>query len=99
MGLKRGMTNNPRGKPPGNLNKLSRDMKQTIHEFLTENWDEVVIEFHKLKGKDKLNFYKDMMQYDLPKMQAMAVSGELNFKEMPEEAIDRIADKLINRKR
>ncbi len=74
-------------------------MKQTIHEFLTENWDEVVIEFHKLKGKDKLNFYKDMMQYDLPKMQAMAVSGELNFKEMPEEAIDRIADKLINRKR
>jgi len=99
MGLKRGMTNNPRGKPPGSLNKLSRDMKQTIHEFLTENWDEVVIEFHKLKGKDKLNFYKDMMQYDLPKMQAMAVSGELNFKEMPEEAIDRIADKLINRKR
>ncbi|HQO43924.1 MAG TPA: hypothetical protein PLY12_13155, partial [Bacillota bacterium] len=85
--------------PPGTLNKLSRDMKQTIHEFLTENWDEVVIEFHKLKGKDKLNFYKDMMQYDLPKMQAMAVSGELNFKEMPEEAIDRIADKLINRKR
>ena len=93
------MTNNPRGKPPGTLNKLSRDMKQTIHEFLTENWDEVVIEFHKLKGKDKLNFYKDMMQYGLPKMQAMAVSGELNFKEMPEEAIDRIADKLINRKR
>ena len=99
MGLKKGMTNNPKGKPPGTLNKLSRDMKQTIHEFLTENWDEVVIEFHKLKGKDKLNFYKDMMQYALPKMQAMAVSGELNFKEMPEEAIDRIADKLINRKR
>ena len=99
MGLKKGMTNNPKGKPPGTLNKLSRDMKQTIHEFLTENWNEVVIEFHKLKGKDKLNFYKDMMQYDLPKMQAMAVSGELNFKEMPEEAIDRIADKLINRKR
>jgi len=37
MGLKKGMTNNPKGKPPGTLNKLSRDMKQTIHEFLTEN--------------------------------------------------------------
>lgn len=90
------MTNNPRGKPPGTLNKLSRDMKLTIHEFLTENWDEVVIEFHKLKGKDKLNFYKDMMQFDVPKMQAMAVSAEMNFKDMPESALDGIAERLHN---
>jgi len=99
MGLKKGMTNNPRGKPPGTLNKLSRDMKLTIHEFLTENWDEVVIEFHKLKGKDKLNFYKELMQYDVPKMQAMAVSGELDFKTMSEEALDKICERLINKKR
>lgn len=94
MGLKRGMTNNPGGKPPGTLNKLSRDMKQTIHEFLTGNWPEVEREFHKLNGKDKLNFYKDLMQYDLPKMQAVAVSGELNFKEMQESALDGIAERL-----
>lgn len=94
MGLKKGMTNNLAGKPPGALNKLSRDMKLTIHEFLIENWDEVLIEFHKLNGKDKLNFYKDLMQYDLPKMQAMALSGELNFKEMPESALDGIAYRL-----
>lgn len=98
MGLRKGQCNNRGGKPVGALNKMSRDMKLTIHEFLTENWDEVVIEFHKLKGKDKLNFYKDMMQYDLPKMQAMAVSGELNFREMPEEALDKICERLINKK-
>lgn len=96
MGLPKGRTNNRQGKPAGTLNKMSRDMKQTIHEFLKECWPEVLTEFHKLKGKDKLNFYKDLMQYDLPKMQAMAVSGEIDFKTMTESDLDALAYKLYN---
>ncbi|NLD62868.1 MAG: hypothetical protein GX646_03145 [Bacteroidales bacterium] len=99
MGLKKGMTNNPKGKPPGTLNKMSRDMKLTIHEFLTDHWPEVEEEFHKLSGKDKLNFYKDLLQYDLPKQAAVAMSGELNFKEMSEETLNAICERLLNVKK
>lgn len=88
------MTNNPAGKPAGALNKLSRDMKQTIHEFLQESWPDVVDEFHSLKGRDKLEFFKDLLQYDLPKMRAMEVSGELNFQTMTEEQLDELANKI-----
>jgi hypothetical protein len=71
-------------------------MKQTIHNFLQDSWPEVLQEFHKLNGRDKCNFYKDLMQYDLPKMQSMAVSGEVEFKSLPEHQIDEIVEKLIN---
>lgn len=96
MGLRKGMTNNPRGKPVGALNRLTRDMKTTIHEFLQDSWPEVVKEFHTLRGRDKLDFFKDLLQYDLPKMRAMEVSGEINFATMTEQDLDTIAEKLYN---
>lgn len=96
MGLKKGMTNNQAGRPRGTLNKLSRDMKKTIHEFLQESWPEVKTEFHKLKGRDKLNFYKDLLQYDLPKMQAVQMEADISFSNLSEQDIDAIAFKLLN---
>jgi len=99
MGLKKGMTNNPKGKPPGTLNKLNKDTRQTISDFLQDNWPEVEREFHKLKGRDKCNFYRDLLQYTLPKMAAVAMSGELNFKEMSEETLNAICERLLNVKK
>lgn len=92
MGLKKGMTNNPRGKPRGAVNRLTRDTRQTITDFLERSWPEVEREFHKLKGKDKCNFYRDLLQYRLPKMQAVAMN--LEFENLPEEALDGIAARL-----
>ena len=96
MGLKKGQCNNRAGKPIGALNRINRDMKQTIHDFLQDSWPEVLAEFHKLSGRDKCNFYKDLMQYDVPKKQAVAVSGEIDFKTMAESDLDSIAYKLYN---
>lgn len=99
MGLRKGMTNNKAGKPKGAVNKLNKDMRQTISDFLTDHWPEVEQEFSKLKGRDKVNFYRDLLQYHIPKMAAVAVSGEINFKTLPEDQLDQIADKLYNKKR
>ena len=96
MGLKKGQCNNRAGKPIGALNRMNRDMKQTIHEFLKDSWPEVLQEFHKLNGRDKCNFYKDLMQYDLPKQQAVAVSGEVDLRPLPESQIDELAYKIYN---
>jgi hypothetical protein len=94
MGLRKGMTNNKQGKPKGAVNKLNKDMRQTIADFLTDHWSEVEKEFSKLKGRDKVNFYRDLLQYSIPKMQAVAV--EMEFGQLSEENIDRIIDKLSN---
>lgn len=94
MGLHKGMTNNRAGKPRGAVNKLSKDTRQTITDFLQTSWPEVEREFHKLRGRDKLNFYKDLLQYAVPKMQA--VSMELEFERLSEEQLDYIIEKMMN---
>ena len=97
MGLRKGMTNNKQGKPKGAVNKLSKDMRQTITDFLQDHWPEVEKEFSKLKGRDKVNFYRDLLQYSIPKMQAVAVSGEVNFQTWPENQLDDLADRLYRK--
>lgn len=95
MGLKKGMTNNKAGKPKGAVNKLSKDMRQTITDFLQDHWPEVEKEFSKLKGRDKVNFYRDLLQYSIPKLQAVAVA--LEFEKLTDEQLEILCNQLIKK--
>lgn len=92
MGLQKGKTNNPNGRPPGALNKITKDLRKNITEFLETNFDEVVNEWRNLEGKDKLQFYKDLIQYAIPKMQTMEFQSE--FERLSDEDLDRIINEL-----
>ncbi len=92
MGLQKGKTNNPAGRPTGSLNKLSKDLRKNITDFLEENFDVVKSEWQKLEGKDKLQFYKDLIQYAIPKMQTMEFQSE--FERLSDEDLDRIINEL-----
>ena len=50
MGLRKGQTNNPNGRPAGALNKVTKDLRINITEFLENHFDEVIKEWYKLKG-------------------------------------------------
>jgi predicted ATP-grasp superfamily ATP-dependent carboligase len=92
MGLQKGKTNNPAGRPSGSLNKLSKDLRKNITDFLEENFEVVKLEWQKLEGKDKLQFYKDLIQYAIPKMQTMEFQSE--FERLSDEDLDRIINEL-----
>ena len=76
MGLQKGMTNNLKGRGKGAINKLNKDLRISISEFLNDNFDEVITEWKKLSGKDKVTFYRDLLQYEVPKKQAVSVHGD-----------------------
>jgi len=80
MGLRKGQTNNPNGRPAGALNKVTKDLRINITEFLENHFDEVIKEWYKLKGKEKLTFYRDLLQYAVPKLQSVEMK-ELQRKE------------------
>lgn len=58
------------GRQKNNLNKVNKDLRLSITQFLENNFDEVVAEWQKLEGKDKLNFFKDLLNYSAPKLSA-----------------------------
>jgi hypothetical protein len=94
MGLPKGKTNNPAGRPIGALNKITKDLRKNITEFLENNFDEVINEWHSLEGKEKLQFYRDLIQYAIPKMQSMEWQSE--FEKLSDEDLDRIINELKN---
>ena len=92
MGLKKGMTNNPAGRTPGTLNKVSKDLRLSITEFLEDNFEQIVNEWNKLTGKEKLYFYKDLLKYAVPTLQATELKTD--FERMTDEQLDYIIDEL-----
>lgn len=93
MGLPKGRTNNPAGKPPGALNRITKDLRESITEFLENNFDEVIQDWHNLKDKrDKIQLYRDLLQYAVPRMRTVEMKSE--FEKLSDEDLKRVIDEL-----
>ncbi len=94
--FKPGQSGNPRGRPKAATNKVGRPLKSTISAFLTEQFQELPGLYKSLKPAEKARMLIDLLPYALPKLQSIAVDGELNLSGLSEADIDRIAYKLMN---
>ena len=95
MGLQKGQTNNPAGRPKGAINKANRELREMIKDFLTENLENFQEEFDNLDTKDKLKFIADILPYGLPKYQPTEVEKE-NKGNPPLNVFQQINQKLID---
>lgn len=66
MGLRKGMTNNPYGKPKGTKCKVTIKMKEIISDFMENKVDDVKEAFDKLEPKDKVNSFISLLRYIIP---------------------------------
>jgi hypothetical protein len=92
MGLKKGMTNNPNGRPAGTPNKLTGQLRVRINDFLSTNWEKMQNDFDALEPKDRLSFYEKLLQYGLPKLQATQLTSDLE--RLTDEELDYIINDL-----
>ena len=80
MGLPKGRTNNSKGRKKGSENKVTKELRPLIQQFLEEKFLEVKREWSKLDSKDKLQFYKDLLKYAIPTLQATQIDLEVENK-------------------
>ena len=92
MGFVKGMTGNPEGRPKGAQNKINRLLRETIGDFLADNFSKVVEDFETLQPKDRAKLYCDLLQYGLPRLQAIQLDGELD--KLTDIELDRIINEL-----
>ena len=78
MGVKKGMINNPIGRPTGSKNKVTVDLRKRINDFLNDNWETLEADFKQLEPKERLGFYEKLLQYGLPKMSHTQLTGNLH---------------------
>lgn len=95
MELPKGRTNNPSGRKPGSQNKETRELRQRITNFLEGHWIEVEKASKRLTPKDKVTFYRELLQYRLPKLESIQVH-ELGLENLSDEQIDQLIERLKN---
>jgi predicted component of type VI protein secretion system len=92
MAFKFGVSGNPDGRPKGSTNKTSIQLRETINNFLETNFEKIVLDFAKLKPNERVKFYTDLLNYGLPKLQAVQIEND--FDSLTDDELDHIINKL-----
>jgi hypothetical protein len=92
MGLTKGMTNNPNGRPKGIPNKSTNDLRQWIADFIEGQREQIVMDWQQLEPKERLQMFEKLMRFVLPTLQATTL--QTDFERMTDEQIDRIIEEL-----
>lgn len=92
MGYVKGMTGNPDGRPKGTPNKINQQLRETIGDFLLNNFSKVIEDFEALQPKDRAKLYCDLLQYGLPRLQAVQMEGD--FEKLTDGELDLIIKEL-----
>ena len=90
--MEKGKTNNPNGRPKGTPNKITADMRDWLSAVIDKNRKQMEKDLKRLEPKDRLQILEKLMQYVIPKQQA--VSAEIDFNRLSDEQLDAVIDKL-----
>lgn len=99
MAFKKGTSGNPDGRRKGAANKMTAELRERIKDFLDGQWERIERDFDNLEPDKRVALFEKLLQYVLPRMASMDLEGELDFKVLSEETLDKIADRLINKER
>lgn len=92
------------GRSKGTPNKLSNDIREWVEAILSKNKAQIEQDFAIVDPDSRLRFVEKLMAYVLPKKMAVTIEEQMaeEYKQLeallskcPQEAIDRIAEKVI----
>lgn len=67
------------GRRKGTPNKTTKEMRELLSDFISDNWYKLQDDFNVLEPKDRVQIFERLLQYILPKYQAV----------MPDKSEDR----------
>lgn len=90
--MEKGHTNNPNGRPKGKPNKITQDVRGWLSAVIDKNRKQMERDLKALEPKDRLQMLEKLMQYVVPKQQA--VSTEIDFTKLSDDQLDAVVSEL-----
>jgi hypothetical protein len=99
MGLPKGKTNNPNGRPKGVPNKSTAAIKNAFQCFVEDNLPKLQSMFDEIeRPQDKLAFIKELSEYVLPKLSrteaTVEVTKPVDLSNASQETLDKLYAEL-----
>ena len=100
----KGHTNNPNGRPKGTPNKVTTDLRQWVNDILTEGRGKFMENLGKLPPDEYIKAFTALLNYVLPKQQAMSVDAQISaeYKAMqemiataPDDVVEQVARRVL----
>ena len=100
---RKGITNNPKGRPKGIPNKTTTDLRRWVKSLLDDNREVFEADLKKLDSAQRLSIMEKLMQYCIPKQTQVDVKAQVaaEYAELerllqsaPDAAVQAIADRV-----
>lgn len=92
MGLKKGQTGNPNGRPKGKPNKVTGEVRAWLSELIDKNRKQIERDLKALEPKDRLIILEKFMQYTVPKMQS--IEAKIDMERLTDEQLSQVINEL-----
>ena len=76
MGLPKGTTNNPAGRPKGKPNKTTQELRNLFQCFIETNIESLQNDFDQLEPKERLYFIERLARLVLPALSRTVITND-----------------------
>lgn len=90
---KEGQSGNPTGRPKGAKNKIEPLTKQTITEFLSEQWPTIQRDFKKMEPAARIQHFMKLLAFVMP--QPKQTDLNVDFTRLSDDQIDQLVEKIL----
>ena len=98
MAFEKGISGNPNGRPAGSKNKATGQLRNVITDFLENRFEGIVNDFESLEPKDRIKVFTDLLQYGLPKLQAVNVTNDIEkqLEALNDEQLEHLMNQILS---